>query len=187
MLRALAVLGAALAAAACYGSTQPIVKLGLIAPFEEAHRAEGYAVLDAVKLAIGERNASGGVAGRQVALVALNDNGRPDEAAMQAAKLAVDRDVLGVVGPLSEATAAAAGPILAAEGLAWIALVDTTPVAAPVSSEFAASYRARTGAEPTAQAARAYEATVRLLDAFERAGRSGLLSRESVRQAYDRR
>ena len=120
-------LGLAALAAACSASTQPIVKLGLIAPFEELYRDDGYAALHAVKLAVGERNAAGGVAGRQVALVALNDNGRPDEAAMQAAKLGVDRDVLGVVGPLGEVTGAAAGPVLTSDGLAWLCLLYTSP------------------------------------------------------------
>ena len=80
-------LALAVVTASCSGSTQPIIKLGLIAPFEETYRDDGYAALHAVKMAVGERNAAGGVAGRQVALVALNDNGRPDEAALQAAKL----------------------------------------------------------------------------------------------------
>jgi ABC-type branched-subunit amino acid transport system substrate-binding protein len=172
---------------ACYGSTQPIVKLGLIAPFEEAHREEGYAVLDAVKLAIGERNAAANGAGWQIALVALNDNGRPDEAATQARNLGVDRDVLGVVGPLSEATAAATGPILSADGLAWISLAPAAPAAASLSPEFVASYRARTGVDPTPQAAQAYAAAVHLLDAIDRAGGAGPLSRESVRLALDDR
>lgn len=60
----------------CYGSTRPVVKIGLIAPFEELCRDDGYEVLNAVKLAVQERNAAGGVAGRDVALVALNDNRR---------------------------------------------------------------------------------------------------------------
>ena len=82
-----------------------MVKLGLIAPFEELYRDDGYAALHAVRLAISQRNAAGGVAGRQVALVALNDNGRPDEARQQAANLGVDGDVLGVIGPLHGDTA----------------------------------------------------------------------------------
>lgn len=108
-------------ASACYGSTQPIVKIGLIAPFEELYRADGYAALHAVKLAVAERNAAGGVAGHQVALVALNDNGRPAEAAIQAEKLSVDGDVVGVIGPLQAVTAWAAAPELAARRLPWIA------------------------------------------------------------------
>lgn len=113
--------------AGCAGSTPPVVKLGLIAPFEELYRDDGYAALHAVRLAVSQRNAAGGVAGRQVALVALNDNGRPEEARQQAVNLGVDRDVLGVVGPLHGVTAGAAGAALAAEGLPWVALASLAP------------------------------------------------------------
>jgi branched-chain amino acid transport system substrate-binding protein len=107
--------------AACYGSTQPVVKIGLIAPFEELYRADGYAALHAVRLAVEQRNAAGGVAGRQVALVALNDNGRADEAALQARKLGLDQDVMGVIGPLQLDTARGAAPEFARQELPWIA------------------------------------------------------------------
>lgn len=117
--------------AGCYGSTPPVVKLGLIAPFEELYREDGYAVLHAVRLAVNQRNAAGGVAGRQVALVALNDNGQPAEARQQAANLGVDPAVLAVIGPLQSATVEAAGPELAAQGLPWIGLASVTPEQQP--------------------------------------------------------
>jgi ABC-type branched-subunit amino acid transport system substrate-binding protein len=158
-----------LLALGCYGSTPPVVKLGLIAPFEERYRDDGYAALHAVRLAVQERNAAGGVAGRQVMVVALNDSGRPDEAHQRAANLAVDRDVLGVIGPLQRATADAAGPLLAAQGLAWIPLVGAAPVE-----------------QPGDRAASAYEAANRLLDAMERAGQQrGDLTRPAVLQALN--
>ena len=111
---------------ACYGSTRPVVKIGLIAPFEELYRDDGYEVLNAVKLAVNQRNAAGGIAGRDVALVALNDNGRPDEARRQAAKMAVDADVLGVIGPVKTGSAAA-GQALTGHGVPWIALTELAP------------------------------------------------------------
>ncbi len=131
------------------GSTPPVVKLGLLAPFEELYRSDGYAVLPAVQLAISQRNAAGGVAGRQVALVALNDNGRPAEAQRQAANLAVDQDLLAVIGPLHSATAAAAGPALADAGLPWITLASLTPEQQPggFALEAAPADLARRGAE----------------------------------------
>ena len=132
---------------------------------------------------IGERNAAGGVAGRQVALVALNDNGRPDEAAMQAAKLGVDRDVLGVVGPLGEATAAAAGPVLtptACPGCRFRtnsrATSSPRPISWPPTARWPAAIQRPKRCLPTTQ-------TNRLLDAIERAGRSGPLTRDTVRVA----
>ena len=162
-----AIVGSLLLALGCYGSTPPVVKLGLIAPFEERYRDDGYAALHAVRRAVQERNAAGGVAGHQVALVALNDNGRPDEARQRAANLAVDRDVLGVVGPLHGDAAAAAGPVLAAEGLSWI------PLASPQAAE-----------QPGRVAVDAYDAANRLLDAMERAGQQGDdLTRPAVLQA----
>lgn len=116
-----------LAISGCYGSTRPVVKIGLIAPFEELYRDDGYEVLNAVKLAVNQRNAAGGVAGgRQVALVALNDNGRPDEAQRQAAKMAVDADVLGVVGPVKSGSLPA-GRALTAQQMPWIALTEASP------------------------------------------------------------
>jgi ABC-type branched-subunit amino acid transport system substrate-binding protein len=169
LLTLTALAASALLALGCYGSAPPVVKLGLIAPFEERYRDDGYAALHAVRLAVQERNAAGGVAGRQVMVVALNDNGRPDEARQRAANLAVDRDVLGVIGLLDRATADAAGSLLTAQGLAWIPLASAAP--AERSSDWAVS---------------AYDAAHRLLDAMERAGQQrGDLTRAAVLQALN--
>lgn len=116
----------AVAVSGCFGSTRPVVKIGLIAPFEELYRDDGYEVLNAVRLAVDQRNAAGGLAGRHVALVALNDNGRPDQAQRQAANMAVDGDVLGVVGPV-KAGSASAGQALSQRQMAWIALTELQP------------------------------------------------------------
>ena len=101
-------------------STQPVVKIGLIASFEGLGRPLGYEVLHGVKLAVRERNAAGGLAGYRLALVALNDNDDAAHAARQARKMDVDGDVLGVVGPFSRATVRAVAEPLAGAGLAWL-------------------------------------------------------------------
>ena len=106
--------------------TRPVVKIGLVAPFEGRYRALGYKVLYAVKWAVRQRDASGGVAGYMVELVALNDNDDPDESASQAAEFAIDPDVMGVVGPFSPAAIAAAAPKYHAAGLAMV-----TPATCP--------------------------------------------------------
>jgi ABC-type branched-subunit amino acid transport system substrate-binding protein len=102
---------------------------------------------------------------------------------MQAAKLGVDRDVLGVVGPLSEATLETAGPVLEADGLAWLALVEPAPMEAQMPTGFVDAYRDLAGSDPTPQAAQAYRAANRLLDAIERASRLGPPTRTAVGQA----
>ena len=89
----------------------PTVKIGLVAPFEGLHRPLGYEALFGVKLAIQERNRGQGLHGYRIELVALNDFDDPAEARKQAAALAADPDVLGVVGHLSSPTTLAAGPV----------------------------------------------------------------------------
>ena len=102
------------------GSTKPIVKVGLVAPFEGLYRPLGYEALYAVKLAIGERNASGGVAGYMVELVALNDDNEPAVAAQRAREMAVDSGVVGVIGHFSSPTTLAALEEYRRAGLALV-------------------------------------------------------------------
>lgn len=117
-------------------STRPTIKIGLIAPFEGAHRPLAYEALAAVKLALHERNAAGGVAGFGIELVALNDDGVPALAARQVAALAADPDVVAILGPWQIETAQAAAPRLRAAGLAAIipaALPDADLAQAPTA------------------------------------------------------
>jgi ABC-type branched-subunit amino acid transport system substrate-binding protein len=87
------------------------LKIGLVAPFEGAHRPLGYEALFAAKLAVQERNLGGGIQGYQIELVALNDFDDPAQAAIQARALAADPAVLGVVGHLSAGATQAALPV----------------------------------------------------------------------------
>jgi ABC-type branched-subunit amino acid transport system substrate-binding protein len=100
------------------GGTQPLVKIGLAAPFEGLNRPLGYEALAGVKLALAERNATGGVGGYNVELVALNDFNEPDEARLQAEEFAADPAVLGVVTGWTEETARASLPVYRQAGLA---------------------------------------------------------------------
>jgi ABC-type branched-subunit amino acid transport system substrate-binding protein len=95
---------------ACYPVTQPTVKIALVAPFEGRYRNVGYEVIYAVRLAVREANANGGIAGYGLELLALDDAGDPALAAEQARKAAADPQVLAVIGHWLSATTAAALP-----------------------------------------------------------------------------
>ncbi len=125
-----------LAACTMPGDAAPVVKIGLIAPFEGTGRPLGYAVLPAVRQAIAEANASGALGRYRVALVALNDDLDPATAAGQAQALLQDAAVLAALGPFDAAAAAAAAPVLAAAGLPALvaAPLDVTPATAGVIS-----------------------------------------------------
>lgn len=98
-------------------SVAPVVKVGLVAPFEGRHRALGYDVIYSARLAVREINAVGGIGGTRVALVALDDGGLTEFAEETAASLVIDPGVVAVVGHWLPETTAAAAPVYAAGGL----------------------------------------------------------------------
>jgi ABC-type branched-subunit amino acid transport system substrate-binding protein len=106
---------------ACVPVSRPLVKIGLVAPFEGRYRDVGYEVIYAVRLAVREQNAAGGVGGYSVALQAFDDGGDPAQAIEQARKLAADPDVVGGLGHWLGTTTAAAAPAYAEAGIPMLA------------------------------------------------------------------
>jgi ABC-type branched-subunit amino acid transport system substrate-binding protein len=118
---ALLALGLAAALSACLPVARPLIKIGLVAPFEGRYRDVGYEVIYAVRLAVREANAAGGAGGYSLALAAYDDGGDPAQAREQADKLATDPDVLAVIGHWRTETTAAAAPEYVAAGLPLLA------------------------------------------------------------------
>jgi len=107
------------------GAIRGMMKIGLVAPFAGRHYAEGYNILFAVKLAIRQWNAKGGVAGYRIELVAHDDHNDAEMGAVQARKMVADPGVLGVVGHISNASALAAAPEYHKAELAMISIGAT--------------------------------------------------------------
>ncbi|HHN93450.1 MAG TPA: hypothetical protein ENK17_01655, partial [Anaerolineae bacterium] len=103
------------------GAVRPTVKLGLAAPFEGRYRYVGYDVIYAVRLALREANAAGGVGGYGVELTAYDDSADPDLAVETARQLAVDSALVAVSGHFRTETTAAALPVYAQAGLSLVA------------------------------------------------------------------
>ncbi len=106
--------------------TQPVVKIGLVAPFEGRYREIGYDVIFAARLAVQEANRAGGVNGYSIELIAMDDRGDAQRAIAQASKLAGDPQVIAVVGHFLPETTAAAEPIYTAAGIPMLATTDLT-------------------------------------------------------------
>ena len=96
---------------------QPSVKIGLVAPFEGPYRAIGYEVIYAVRLALREANAAGGVGGYSVELVAFDDGADPVKAVEEARKVVADPDVVAVLGHFRGDTTRAAVEVYAEAGV----------------------------------------------------------------------
>lgn len=103
-------------------STPPVLKIALVAPFEGEHRAIGYDAIYSARLAVREINEQGGINGRKIALVALDDAGDVQLAQETAASLTLDPDVIAVVGHWRPDTSTAAAPIYNAASLTLITL-----------------------------------------------------------------
>lgn len=101
--------------------TKPIIKIGLVAPFEGSYRDVGYDALYGVKLALREWNEAGGVKGYMVELVALDDGGDPAQAPAQVSELILDPLVMGAIGHFDDQTTLAASPVYQEGGVALIA------------------------------------------------------------------
>ena len=177
-----------LAACGGLGSTKPAVKIGLSAPFEGLYRELGYEALYAVRLAVRERNAEGGVGQRYlVELVALNDLNEAETAAEQARKMAVDPAVLAVLGGFSAETALVA-PEYEQLGLAFLTPapgVNWLDSPGTADASFSQRYELLSGgAAPGPAAVWAYGTANRILNAMDYVARSsGQLTRSDVQDA----
>ena len=131
----------------------PVIKIGLVGPFEGRNRAIGYDAIYSARLAVRELNEAGGINGQRVALVAFDDSGQPDLAVAVARSLALDPDVVLVVGHWLTETTAVSAPIYAAADLPFIPMGHppfgpTNPTQLP--AEFLAAYTAVTPFDETA-------------------------------------
>lgn len=177
-------LGAVLLLAACTG-VEPVVKIGLVAPFEGRRRPLGYDAVYAARLAVREANAAGGVGGVRVALVALDDGGDPELARETAASLVVDPDVVAVIGHGILSTTEAALPIYRQGELPMLPLGQEPfgPVdPAGLPSDFRDAYAAVTPFDEVAgpYAGPTYDALWLLLEALELAEMEGTITRDGV-------
>ena len=147
----------------------PVVKVGLIAPFEGPQRTAAYECLSAVKSAIKESNEASRDVGPLVELVALNDSlstGHADKRRV-IQQMTIDPAVLGVVGPWMAEAESNTG--LARGGSQEVA----PPLIIPPQQDLNAF-------SSTSRAKWAYEATKTLLEAIRAAHLESKLTRQEV-------
>lgn len=135
------------------GSVEPVVKIGLVAPFEGHQRAIGYDAIYSARLAVREVNEAGGVAGHRVALVALDDRGDPKLANETAMALVIDPALVAVVGHYLPETTEAARDVYANGSLPLLAAGEPpfdASDAAALPADFLSAYAAVSPLDETA-------------------------------------
>ncbi|HHV93192.1 MAG TPA: branched-chain amino acid ABC transporter substrate-binding protein [Firmicutes bacterium] len=105
----------------------PPIKIGAAGPYTGDVSKIGLDGLNAIKMAVEEANAAGGINGRMIEIVEADDAADPAKAIIVAEMLAMDRNVIGVVGPMNSATVQAALPTYQRAGLPIISQSATYP------------------------------------------------------------
>jgi branched-chain amino acid transport system substrate-binding protein len=108
-----------------------VVKIGVELPMSGADAPNGVPTLNAVRLAIADVNAAGGIDGYKFGVNtqddALNGSNNPQQGARNITTLVNDPSVIGVVGPYNSSVAKAEIPISNAAGLLQCSPSNTAP------------------------------------------------------------
>jgi branched-chain amino acid transport system substrate-binding protein len=102
----------------------PIV-VGEYGSMTGAQATFGVSTDDGVKLAVKERNAAGGVLGRQIKLVLLDDQGKQQEAVTAVTKLIEDNHAVAIIGEVASSLSLAGGEVAQSSGIPMISPSST--------------------------------------------------------------
>jgi len=108
------------------GQKSTAIKIGHASPLSGNQAETGIDQLRGAQLAVEELNKAGGILGRKIELVALDDKADPREANSVAHRLAADSAVVAVVGHLNSGCSIPASKIYHDNGLAMITPVSTS-------------------------------------------------------------
>jgi branched-chain amino acid transport system substrate-binding protein len=115
-------------AAARAGATKGTVRIGLEAPLTGDQKNLGIGMLDGARLAADELNARGGLLGKRIQIVAIDDAADP-KVGVKAANAAIKRGLDGVVGPYNSGVGAETLPLYLAAGIVPIRLTSADATA----------------------------------------------------------
>jgi branched-chain amino acid transport system substrate-binding protein len=89
----------------------PEISIGVVAPLTGANAGYGISMRNGVDLAIAELNAKGGIRGRAVRAIHLDDQSRPEEAKAATLQLVTEEKVALIIGEVSSAASLEMAPI----------------------------------------------------------------------------
>jgi len=107
-------------------ATGPI-KIGHFASMTGAQATFGISTDNAIRLALKERNAKGGVKGRKLELKTIDDAGKQTEAATAVTRLINDYGAVAILGEVASSLSLAGGPIAQKAGVPMISPSSTNP------------------------------------------------------------
>jgi len=103
------------------------ILIGHVASMTGPQATFGTSTDNGIKLALEERNKQGGVKGKQLVLKTLDDQGKPEEAAVAATRLAVQDRVSVLLGEVASSRSLAMAPVADANQVPMVTPSSTNP------------------------------------------------------------
>lgn len=124
-LLAVGLVASAMVAGSAYVASADTIKIGVFGPLTGDAAATGASERQSVDLAVKEKNAAGGIRGKQIEVVYGDDAGKPEEAVNVAKRLTERDNVTIMIGSISSPASLAASQVAAASGTPQIVVSGT--------------------------------------------------------------
>jgi branched-chain amino acid transport system substrate-binding protein len=103
------------------------ILVGEYGSFTGSEATFGQSTDKGLKMAIEEKNKAGGIKGKQIKLIALDDQGKPEEAAAAVTRLVTQNGVVALIGEVASSRSLAAAPIAQQNKVPMISPSSTNP------------------------------------------------------------
>ena len=124
-LLAVGLVASAMVAGSAYVASADTIKIGVFGPMTGDAAATGASERQSVDLAVNEKNAAGGIRGKQIEVVYGDDAGKPEEAVNVAKRLTERDNVVIMIGSISSPASLAASQVAAQSETAQIVVSGT--------------------------------------------------------------
>lgn len=109
------------------GAAEGAILVGHYASMTGSEATFGQSTDNGIRLALKERNAAGGVKGRQIKVITYDDQGKPQEAGTAVTRLITDDHVVAVLGEVASSLSLAGGAVAQQYGVPMITPSSTNP------------------------------------------------------------
>lgn len=113
--------------AAASANAVDVIKIGEVGSMTGAQATFGISTHQGIELAIKEQNAKGGIKGKKIELVSVDDQGKPEEAATAMTKLITQDKVSAILGEVASSLSLAMAPIAQQHKVPMVTPSSTNP------------------------------------------------------------
>ncbi|MCM2278298.1 MAG: ABC transporter substrate-binding protein [Oligoflexia bacterium] len=104
-----------------------VIRIGEVGSMTGSEATFGTSTHKGIELAVKQVNAAGGVRGKKIELISLDDQGKPDEAATAATKLITQNGVSAILGEVASSRSMAMAPIAQNHKVIMVSPSSTNP------------------------------------------------------------